>query len=235
MKTGHQPTTQQPSGPDDSAIETLSLSAKLKSHTRQQHRRAERSGVIQAITSHTITPSVYCRYLGNLYPVYAMLEQRLQAVADSTDLEPLTTSAIARAPAIRCDLDAICDVAPLSNVNPVPACLRYVDDIASASLAGLIGHAYVRYLGDLNGGAVLRRCLQRTLELQESELAFYRFPAIVDTGEHADRVRIAIDRTPAVDHDEVLRTATRAFELNITMANETLALASDSGSPQQPR
>jgi heme oxygenase len=95
--------------------------------------------------------------------------------------------------------------------------------IESAGLAGLIAHAYVRYLGDLNGGKVLRRFLQRALDLPDRHLAFYRFPAIDNQAEWVERIRALLDSTlPAEDHDDALATAAAAFELNIALASEVL-------------
>jgi heme oxygenase len=201
----------------------MPLSVRLKAYTRGHHQRAERAGVIRAIADGSVTPAAYRRHLRNLYPVYAAMERRLDAVSRDIALDPLTTPALARAPALQSDLEALAGPDWQTDLSEVPACRRYVLAIESAGLAGLIAHAYVRYLGDLNGGKVLRRFLQRALDLPDRHLAFYRFPAIDNQAEWVERIRALLDSTlPAEDHDDALATAAAAFELNIALASEVL-------------
>jgi heme oxygenase len=200
----------------------IPLSARLKAYTREHHQRAERAGVIRAIADGSVTAVAYRRYLRNLYAVYAAMERRLGEASQDIRLDPLTAPALARAPALTSDLEALAGPDWRTALPEVAACRRYVLAIESAGLAGLIAHAYVRYLGDLNGGRVLRRFLQRALELPDRHLGFYRFPAIAHPAEFADRIRALIDALPAEDHDDALTTAAAAFELNIALATEVL-------------
>ena len=197
------------------------LSDRLKAHTRTHHQRAERTGVVRSIATGKVTPSVYRHYLRNLYPVYEALEQRLKKAGRSVDLSPLTAPAILRTPALRSDLEALAGPNWSSELTEVPACQRYVADIETATLVGLIAHAYVRYLGDLNGGAVLRRLLKRTLQLPDRHLAFFAFPGIEDKAVYTERVRARIDTIlPASEYDQALTAAAAAFELTIALADQ---------------
>jgi len=205
------------------AAPQVPLSQRLKAHTKGHHRRAERAGAIRAITGGTITPPVYRRYLRSLHPVYAALERRLATANGDGMLDPLTTSALARAPALESDLAALAGPGWRHELPEVPASGRYVLAIESADLAGLMAHAYVRYLGDLNGGAVLRRMLKRALGLPDQQLAFYRFAGIENPPDLVERIRALIDVTlPATNHETALNTAAEAFELNIALATEVL-------------
>ncbi len=96
---------------------------------------------------------------------------------------------------------------------------RYRDRLLSADLPMLVAHAYVRYLGDLNGGQRLRRLLTEALHLDSDSLSFYRFDAITDLESCIQQLRHAIDRGVASDdHGRVVEEAARAFEFNILLA-----------------
>lgn len=235
-ESGNRPTPVSPAdaaNPDCPLSDPLSV--RLKTHTRGHHRRAERTGVVRAITTGTVTPSVYRRYLRNLIPIYDALERRLKDASASVELSPLAAPAILRAPALRSDLEALAGPNWSTELTEVPACQRYVADIETATLAGLIGHAYVRYLGDLNGGAVLRRLLQRTLHLPDRHLAFFAFPGIEDRAVFTERVRARIDALlPESEYGQALTAAARAFELNIALANE-VSLGSKTGDATNKR
>ena len=212
------------------------LSARLKAHTRTHHQRAERTGVVRAIIAGTVTRSVYRRYLRNLLPIYDALEGRLEEASASVELDPLAAPAILRAPALRSDLEALAGPGWSTALTEVAACQRYVADIETATLAGLIGHAYVRYLGDLNGGAVMRRLLKRTLHLPDRHLAFFTFPGIEDKTVFTGRVRTRIDAIlPESDYGQALTAAVGAFELNIALADQvSLGSKTGDGTNKQP-
>lgn len=106
----------------------------------------------------------------------------------------------------------------------LPAGRRYCQQIVEAAAGQgerLVAHAYTRYLGDLNGGQVIKRLLVRTLGVEPDGLSFYEFSAIRDL-DHARRAfRSAIDRSAyeMSDTDAVIEEAAVAFELNIDLSN----------------
>ena len=190
--------------------------------------------MIRTIADGTITLGAYLLYLRNLYAVYASLERRLRESARSAELGPLTAPAIIRAPALISDLEALAGPEWLTELQEFPTCRRYVADIETATLSGLIAHAYVRYLGDLNGGAVLRRFLKRALALPDPHLAFYSFPEIENREDFAKQIRVSIDvATPISDYNDVLTTGAKAFELNIALADEVWPGSTNSGALDQ--
>jgi heme oxygenase (biliverdin-producing, ferredoxin) len=79
-----------------------------------------------------------------------------------------------------------------------PAPLRdYVSRIRSlaasnASARLLLAHAYVRYLGDLSGGQVIKRCLTKEYNLPETGegVRFYEFESASGDGSKADQLEM---------------------------------------------
>jgi len=101
--------------------------------------------------------------------------------------------------------------------------------VASVASAGngerLLAHAYVRYLGDLNGGQVLARLLAKNLGLDAAMLSFYDFPGIGEIGAFRARYREWIDAAgdDVEDADAVIAEAREAFVLNIAVSDTVWA------------
>jgi heme oxygenase (biliverdin-producing, ferredoxin) len=199
------------------------LSKQLRTHTRAIHRRAERTGVIRAIATGAVTRHTYGCYLHGLYPVYSALESRLARDPRIAASGVLSSPGLHRAPALRRDLEALVGPNWDSALPEVAASARYRADVANSGLAELVAHAYVRYLADLNGGAILAGALRRHLGLDEAELSFHAFPALGDTVRFIERFRATVDTLVSQrDYQVALIAAERAFQLNIALAEEVM-------------
>jgi heme oxygenase len=79
----------------------------------------------------------------------------------------------------------------------------------------------VRYLGDLNGGRVMKQLLERSLGLEPAQLAFYDFPLIPDMREFRTAYRAALDHAvqglPEIQ--SILDEAAAAFRLNVEVSD----------------
>ena len=85
----------------------------------------------------------------------------------------------------------------------------------------LIAHAYVRYLGDLSGGQVLRRLLSESLGLGPDELSFYDFGSEAAADSRTVTYLAAIDaagRDLAPRVDAIVEEAAEAFRCNILVS-----------------
>jgi heme oxygenase len=99
-----------------------------------------------------------------------------------------------------------------------PAALQYVarlQELDDTAPVLLVAHAYVRYLGDLNGGQALRRVVARGLGLQGSTgTTFYDFGDDARRRQLIERFRDGLARvaeqTP--DVDAIVAEAVSAFE-----------------------
>ncbi len=198
-----------------------SLLEALRSRTRDLHRQAERSGMIADILRGQATRDGYALLLRNLLPVYHALEEQLTGAGRSLPIGPLVRPELARAAAIRNDLESL--AVDISASPVLPATTEYVDAIVRAGMGDggrLIAHAYARYLGDLSGGQILKRLLARSLDLGPAELSFYDFSVIDDVQAFKADYRAAIDRAgeASEDFDAIVEEGARAFELNIALS-----------------
>ena len=208
------------------AVPSMGLSAALRERTQIQHTRAERSGIVNAILRRQATRFGYTLFLRNLGPVYQELEGGLEGYRDDPVVRLIALPQVYRASTL------VSDIAALGgNAFPMlSAGQRYVEAVRAAAdgrNARLIAHAYVRYLGDLSGGRVMKRLLAQSLALKAKELSFYDFRDVGDLEEFKIDYRRAIDAagTGIEDVEAVLDEAVLAFELNVALSQEVLNAA----------
>jgi len=212
------------SGPDE-----RSLLEALRTCTKPLHLKAERTGIVRDMLRGNASRFGYALLLRNLLPAYQQLEHELERVP--TMIAPIIISARAlrRCSAIRLDLEALYGTNWQTRLPLLDSGKSYGDQILSAARKNrklLLAHAYVRYLGDLNGGQILRRMLLK-MQVPSAALNFYMFPYIGDMEQFkADYVDALA--TAAIDkHDveAITGEAIRAFNLNIELFREVKCFA----------
>lgn len=202
----------------------------MKGRTRGLHTAAERSGIFGHLLRGGASRDGYALLLRNLMPVYEEMERGLDQHRDSAGVRHIASPEIHRAAALRSDLESLCQ-RPQSKALPLLAATkRYVRRIAAAAGGDgsrLIAHAYVRYLGDINGGQILKRRLCRTLGLGAGALAFYDFPKLADLESFKLAYRRAFDiaASEISDVDAVIEESADVFQLNIDLSQAVLAAA----------
>lgn len=216
---------------------TESLAARLRDATSELHRQAERTPFMAALLRGRLDAAAYCLLLRNLEEIYDALEGGLHRHAGHPAISPLGLTALLRTDALREDLQALHGNAWREELGCMPACARYtarLREIADRDPALLVAHAYVRYLGDLSGGQMLKTIVSRSLGLapQARGTAFYAFGAPERVAALAQVLRAGID---LVSHHAdggagIVQEATRAFELHCALFEE-LAGACGIGPP----
>lgn len=210
-------------GPKPPGVGNLGLADCLKERTGDLHRQAERTGIIADILRGSASRRDYVLLLRNLHPVYAALEQVLDSARGRDSLTGLAEPAIYRTACIERDLQTLWGSDWRSALPLLPAASRYVCRVEAAAqgdVARLYGHAYTRYLGDLNGGQVLRGLLSRRLSLGPDGLTFYDFPRIADLPRFRAAYREAINRAPLspTRFQAAVEEGVRAFTHNIELS-----------------
>jgi heme oxygenase len=189
------------------------LSAHLRAGTRELHRAAERSGIMPRLLAGTIERGLYASLLCNLYALYATLEAALDRHAASPLVSPVRFPTLFRAAALRSDLDHLCGpgwtARPLS--DSMRAYVARIEALADGQPGLLAAHAYVRYLGDLSGGQILRGIVAGALGLHDGVgVAFYSFGDESPDAAKA-RFRAGLDALP-VDADAVASIVAEALD-----------------------
>ena len=191
-----------------SSIETplIPLSQAMREGSRAEHEAAENSTFMSELLEGRLTAAAYADLLLRLRRVYAALEETMAEQAADPLVAAVHDSALDRLAAIDADLAFW---APGVDPDQVasPAATAYADRIRAAATWGglLVAHHYTRYLGDLSGGQVIGRMLQRTFDLPEGEgVSFYEFTDIPKPKPYKDAYRARLDGLDLTP-DEVTR------------------------------
>jgi heme oxygenase (biliverdin-producing, ferredoxin) len=196
-----------------------SFASRLRQETRPNHIQAERSGIMRRLLGKSLDLDTYVALLRNLLPVYAALETELNRHQADPLVAPFVHPGLIRVPSLTADLAAL--GGPAWRELPVrQEAVSYADRIHSAAgedPALLVAHSYVRYLGDLSGGQILKRLVAESYELEgETGTGFYEFPAIPDLDGFKKHYRAALDGlglAPARE-DRMVHEAITAFDAN---------------------
>lgn len=197
------------------------LAERLRASTSELHREAERSGIIAALLRGRVGRIGYLVLQRNLVPAYEALEQRLQRHQQAPGVRWIARPCLYRLASLQHDLERLCGPRWQERLPLLPAARRYAMRIADDGrhdLSSLIGHAYVRHLGDLSGGRILGRLLERRLGL--ARLAFHRFDGIDDIELFKRSYRRDLDRAglEIARPERVQQAALAAFRLNIEVS-----------------
>lgn len=222
------------------------LAQRLRDSTAALHRQAERSRFMSALLAGRAGRRAYLHLLHNLLPIYAALEPLLDSHSGHPWLQGLWAPGLARLPALQRDLaeferhesvPALVLPASLAYAErlrglfapvpatPAPACGHAHDD---ADAARLLAHAYVRCLGDLSGGQVLKRVVAQRMGLSGSAgTDFYDFGAPDKVAAVLQRWRQGLASLPAegVLADAAVAEACWSFEQHIRLFDELAVLS----------
>jgi heme oxygenase len=127
--------------------------------------------------------------------------------------------------ALQADLGALAGPDWRGTVRELPATSAYVELIRASAEhpERFVAHHYTRLLGDLSGGQMIRRTLQRHYGDQvDGALSFYDLDRLGDLSEYKDAYRQRLDDAP---WDEAQRAAAvdeanRAFAANAAVFAE---------------
>jgi len=158
---------------------TADLPQRLQRETHDLHHQAERTGLMASLLSGRIAQPVYCALLRNLHALYEALELALRQPLASRLLAPLDMPALSRSASLAADLDVIhgpgwAEAWPLQAATS--GYIARLEHLGRIDSPALVAHAYVRYLGDLHGGQLLRARVAKGLGLTgEAGTRFYDF------------------------------------------------------------
>jgi heme oxygenase (biliverdin-producing, ferredoxin) len=215
------------------------LPERLRRETHELHRSAERSQFMAALLRGRVGKPSYNALLRNLHAIYSALEPALERHRQHPWIAPIFLPALWRSAALADDLAALHGPSWADALELLPAGARYGERVRhlDAEQPGLLlAHAYVRCLGDLSGGQLLRRVVADTLQLTGGAgTAFYDFGTPSETLALSRAFRSGLDEVIAdtAAADALVAEAVLAFELHRSLFDE-LAEAGNLAGDSQP-
>lgn len=208
-------------------MQDTGLADRLREHTSRLHTAAEQSGIVREILLERVSLYGYALFLRNLLPAYQALERVLETPGQIPEVRCVARSELYRAQALESDLQVLYGPRWRQSLPLLVEAGDYADRItglAERDKLVLIAHAYTRYLGDLNGGTILKRLLARSPGLEPEALAFYDFPRIADLGAYKTEYRQAFNRIvcDSADRKRITDEADIAFRLNISVSEAVM-------------
>lgn len=204
---------------------TRPLSLRLREDTKDAHTAAERVPFVTRLFRGGLAKDEWAAFLANLRALYEAIEEGLDAHSTHPAVAPVYFPELARAAALNADLAHFLGEKGAQNARPSPAGLRYaayVRSLAARDPSLLVAHAYTRYLGDLSGGQVMKKSVQKSFGLATDDpndtrgIEFFTFAKVNDAKEAKDRYRKGLDAI-ALDEaqmDRMVEEAKVAFERN---------------------
>ncbi len=199
-----------------------SLSAELRQQTQRVHEQAETEPYVQQLLAGALPLSAYTALVAQNYAIYQALEQAAAGWRDDPVAGPFVLEELTRVPHLQADLaqllgDGWPERALALRVPATEIYVRRLRQVTTARPGAFIAHHYVRYLGDLSGGQVIKANIARIYgEDGHRSTGFYTFAGIDKIKPFRDRYRELLDHAPLTPEQqrEVVEEAIAAFELN---------------------
>lgn len=197
----------------------LPLSKKLYEETQSLHAQTENMDFIVALRNQKLTQAQYIRYLADLKTVYESLERGMRANVDNPVIHIMYDEKLNRTLALEQDLKSF----GASDTKPSQAAIDYANHLLQLSKHSpvlLLAHAYVRYLGDLSGGRMLKKLVEQIFP--GNHTAFYNFDQLLGPQasgaqfvEYKNSWKERLDGLELTENDKfaLINEAKKSFEL----------------------
>ncbi len=200
----------------------VGLSAALRRETKAVHDSAEGTPYIQQLLAGALPLAAYTALVAQNYAIYQALEAAAERWRDDPVAGPFVLDELTRVPHLQADLHQLLGdqwAATAANLK-LPATNRYASRIRETATDrpdAFIAHHYVRYLGDLSGGQIIKAAVTRIYgENGHRSTGFYTFDRIQQIKPFRDAYRELLDQAPLTLYQQrqVVAEAVSAFELN---------------------
>jgi heme oxygenase len=200
----------------------VALSVALRQGTKAVHDAAETAPYVQQLLAGALPLTAFTALVAQNYAIYTALESAAERWRDDPVAGPFVFDELTRVPHLQADLKQLLgdEWADTAAQLRLPATDRYVGRIHDAATAwpgAFIAHHYVRYLGDLSGGQIIKAKVTRIYGKDgHRSTGFYTFDRIQRIKPFRDRYRQLLDQVPLSPKQqrEVVVEAVTAFELN---------------------
>ncbi len=173
-----------------------SFAARVKAATDPSHRDAEGSRFMSQLLDGKLPCEAFVALLAQHWFIYRDLEAGGRTLADDPVVIPFLHDSLLREKALEHDLAFHLGDDWRDRITALPATERYAARLREVSAewpGGFVAHHYLRYLGDLSGGQIIRRIMERTYGFETDGVRFYIFDEIPKPKPFKDGYRAAMD------------------------------------------
>lgn len=202
-----------------SATDVIGFAERIRTETQAAHSDAENSQFINELLEGRLSTAGYAELLAQTWFIYDALERIGRDYTGDAIVGPFLSDDLLRIPALETDLTFLLGPDWRSTIRALPATVAYVErleQVAARSPEAFLAHHYLRYLGDLSGGQIIRRMLERAYGYERDGLRFYIFDDIPKTKPFKDAYRAKLDAAPldGAQQQAVIDEANLVYGLN---------------------
>ncbi|QRP46785.1 heme oxygenase (biliverdin-producing) [Amycolatopsis sp. FDAARGOS 1241] len=205
-------------------LEARPFSAELRASTRVVHERANHSTYMNALLGGELSLAGYTQLAIQYFFIYQAIERATDAMTGDPVGGEFVFDELRRLPALERDLAHLVGPDWRSTVRPLASTEAYTARVAEAAqwAGGYVAHHYTRYLGDIAGGQIIRRLVEKKFDLAEAGSLFYHFDDLGSAPAFRDRYRAKLDAAPWDDtaRARVIDETLVAFEHNVAVFDE---------------
>jgi heme oxygenase len=207
----------------------LPFSQALRERTWSGHGESEGATFMSDLMTGKGTREDYIALVAQHFFVYEALEAAGAAFAGDPVAAPFLSDQLTRLPALEADLSFLLGPDWREQIVPLATTQRYVERIreivAEHWAGGFVAHHYTRYLGDLSGGQVIRRIMQRQFGFETNGVGFYLFDQIASPKEFKQTYREQLDAAgwDGAERERVIDEVLTAYRLNTELFDDLAA------------
>lgn len=179
------------------------MSVRLRRETTSDHRAAEMGDVMHRLLRGELPLSGYLDLVVQMQAVYDALDTESARWTCDPRFGEFFDPGLARSQSLATDRHALEKRLSLRGHEILTSTLEFVErivDVGSSSPLLLLAHHYTRFMGDLSGGIMIGRAVDKTYGFDGGPgVTWFQFPNIDDVTEYKDAYRSRLDR---LDLDE---------------------------------
>lgn len=203
------------------------FSETLRARTWSDHDDSEGATFMRDLMRGAGSREDYIAMVAQHYFIYEALEQVAERLRSDPVAASFVTDTLTRLPAIEDDLAFLIGADWREQVAPLPTTVEYVTRIHEMAdwCGGFVAHHYTRYLGDLSGGQMILRVMQKRFGFDTNGVSFYLFDEIADPAEFKNAYRAQLDAAgwDSDERERIIDEVVRAYRYNTDLFNDLAA------------
>ncbi len=157
-------------------MQTIPFSKQLYEETKSIHEQVESMDFVVLLRNQKLSKNDYIQYLTDLKMIYQALEEGMRDNLKSPAVHALYDEKLCRTRMLEADIRSFQG----ERCTPTQAAqdyARYLKELSLQRPLLLIAHAYVRYLGDLSGGRMIKKFVDQLFPGEHTN--FYNFDELL--------------------------------------------------------